>query len=379
MNSPLAGLRVLELASVLAGPSVGAFLAEMGADVVKVENPRGGDTTRGWKLAGENAPDGRCAYFCSVNWGKRSLTLDLKEADQQATLHRLLEKTDILLANFRPGQAEKLGLPWPEPQTRYPRLITGWITGYGPHSQRPGFDVLVQAESGFMAANGPPGGPVCRLPVAVIDLLTAHQLKQALLLALLQRERSGQGTTVQVSLWQTALASLLNQATNYLMAGYDQQPSGTEHPNLFPYGTLLSCRDGQILLAVGTDGQFQGLCQALNQPDLVHEFGRNAERVSRREELRPLLASAAAGWEGGELLQALQALGVPSGRLQGVGVALQDASGLLGADGLQGLRSVAFTGFPQLALRPPPRLGEHSQEVKDDWLGAGDHKPIPKK
>lgn len=368
-TSPLSGLRVLELASVLAGPSVGQFLAEMGADVVKVENPRsGGDTTRGWRLAGEEAGDGRCAYFCSVNWGKRSLALDLKEAEPRAILHRLLERTDILLANFRPGQAEKLGLPWPEPQRRYPRLITGWVTGYGPDSRRPGFDVLVQAESGFMAANGPPGGPVCRLPVAVIDLLTAHQLKQALLLALLQRERDGRGSMVQVSLWHTALASLLNQATNYLMAGYDQQPSGTEHPNLFPYGTLLQCREDRILLAVGTDGQFENLCQALGRPELTREYGLNLQRVSRREELRPLLQAAAAELESPRLLQELQERGVPSGRLQSVGQALAQAT-VLQADSLRGLRSVAFTGFPELELRPPPRMGEHSAEVLTEWLG----------
>lgn len=361
---PLSGLKVLEMAGILAGPAVGFFLAELGADVVKLENPQGGDATRGWKLAGEQAEDGRCAYFCSVNWGKRSLALDLKTEVQR--LHQLLEKTDILLANFRPGQAEKLGLAWP-PQCRYPRLISGWITGYGPENPRPGFDVLVQAESGFLAGNGPPGGPPCRMPVALIDLLTAHQLKEGLLLALLERERSGRGKMVEVSLWQTALASLANQATNYLMTGYEQEPAGTEHPNLYPYGTLLPCLDAQIFLAVGTDTQFAGLCQALEQPSLTEHFASNAQRVAGRKQLGAMLEAASRGRNSQDLLLQLHRLSVPAGRVQTVGQALEGVPRMV-HEHLAGLRSVAFSGFEQLALRPPPRLGEHSAEVIRDWL-----------
>ncbi|MFN8606501.1 MAG: CaiB/BaiF CoA-transferase family protein [Vulcanimicrobiota bacterium] len=363
--APLSGLRVLEMAGILAGPAVGYFLAELGADVVKLENPHGGDATRGWKLAGEQAEDGRCAYFCSVNWGKRSLTLDLKQEGQR--LHQLLQRTDILLANFRPGQAEKLGLPWP-PQTLYPRLISGWITGYGPDNPRPGFDVLIQAESGFLAGNGPPGGPPCRLPVALIDLLTAHQLKEGLLLALLERQRSGLGKMVEVSLWQTALASLANQATNFLMTGYEQLPAGTEHPNLYPYGSLVPCREDRVFLAIGTDAQFASLCRILNQPELAERFGQNARRVAEREQLRPLLERATATWESASLLSELHRAGVPAGRVQSVGQALAGAPSLV-HEHLAGLRSVAFSGFPELPLRPPPRLGEHNAEVLKDWLG----------
>ena len=362
---PLSGLKVLEIAGILAGPAVGFFLAELGADVVKLENPQGGDATRGWKLAGETAEDGRCAYFCSVNWGKRSLALDLKTEGPR--LDQLLEHTDIVLANFRPGQAEKLGIPWP-PQPRYPRLISGWITGYGPDNPRPGFDVLVQAESGFMAGNGPPGGPPCRMPVALIDLLTAHQLKEGLLLALLERERTGLGKMVEVSLWQTALASLANQATNFLMSGYEQEPAGTEHPNLYPYGTLLPCRDAQVFLAVGTDAQFSGLCQALGRIELKAEFAHNARRVAERARLRPLLEAASVSLDSADLLLRLQSLGVPAGRVQSVGQALQGVQTLV-HEHLAGLRSVAFSGFERTTLRPPPRLGEHNGEILRDWLG----------
>jgi len=370
VNPPLAGLRVLELSTILAGPAVGLFLAELGADVVKLENPsQGGDPTRGWRLAGEDSHEGRCAYFCSVNWGKRSLALDLKQGQDCERLHQLLGQADILLANFRPGQAERLGLPWADMQSRYPRLIVGWITGYGPDSQRAGFDVLIQAESGFMASNGPTGGPACRMPVALIDLLTAHQLKEGLLVALLERQRTGLGRTLQVSLWDTALASLANQATNYLMAGYDAEPAGSEHPNLFPYGTLLDCRDGPVLLAVGTDGQFAALCQVLGCPELARGcFAHNAGRVAGREALRPPLQQAAAQWESAPLLAELERLGVPAGRLQKVSQALSSLPEPLRQGPLAGVRSLAFSGFARPDLLPPPRLGEHTEEVLRDWL-----------
>lgn len=358
-DGPLAGLRVVELANILAGPAVGFFLAELGADVVKVENPStGGDPTRGWKLKNETASDGRSAYFCSVNWGKRSLLLDLKH--QQEALHALLEQADILLANFRPGDDVRLGLDFPRLHQLYPNLIVGWITGYGAESPRPGFDALIQAESGWMSMNGPSGGPPCKLPVALIDLLAAHQLKEGLLLALLQRERGLPGRLVQVSLWDSALASLANQATAFLMEHHVPQPMGSEHPSLFPYGTSLECADETIFLAVGTDRQFDQLCQALEAPELISRFATNAKRVQQREVLRQELTQRARSHRG--LLEQLWSRGVPAGRLQGLHQALDGHAGLLRHQHLCGVRSLAFDG-PLLPLRPPPLLGEHTQEV----------------
>lgn len=347
-------LRVVELAGILAGPAAGSFFAELGADVVKLERPASGDPTRGWRLKGESSPDGLSAYFCAVNWGKRSVALDLKQ--DRELLDKLLSRADILLMNFRPGS----GLEPEQLRQRFPRLIVGSVTGYGSESPRPGFDVLIQAESGFMSLNQ--GN---RLPVALLDLMTAHQLKEGLLVALYERERTGAGSLVEVNLWESALASLANVASNVLMAGWEPEPSGTEHPNLFPYGTLLN---GDVLVAVGTDGQFASLCRVLERPDLQERYPTNRLRVEAREELRPMLLAAAARLESEPLLQALHRQQVPAGRLQSVTQALQSPAAsrlLLEHEGIRSLRTTIFNRREE--LRPPPTLGQHTEEVLRDW------------
>ncbi len=352
-------LKVVELAGILAGPAVGMFFAELGADVVKLERPGTGDPTRGWRFKGESTPEDLSAYFCSINWGKRSMLLDLKT--QRGLLDRMLAQTDVLLINFRPGS----GLDTKELLERFPRLIIGSVTGYGADDARPGFDALIQAESGFMDLNGLPGGPAARLPVAMLDLMTAHQLKEGVLVALYERERTGRGALVQVSLWESALASLANVSSNVLMAGWVPERSGTEHPNLFPYGTLLK---GDLLVAVGTDRQFEGLCKVLKRPDLQEQYPTNRQRVEAREELRVPLLAAAARRDSGDLLKALQKEEVPSGRLQSVSQALESptARALLLEDGLaRGLRTTVFN--ERTPLRPPPALGQHTAEVPRDW------------
>ncbi|MEW6279172.1 MAG: CoA transferase [Candidatus Eremiobacterota bacterium] len=356
---PCTDLRVIELAGILAGPAVGCFFAELGADVVKVENPAtGGDPTRGWRLPGEPT-DRPSAYFCAVNWGKRSVALDLQR-DLEGFM-RLLAGADVLVTNFKPGDAEKLGVAPQALVARFPRLLAGCITGYGPDDPRPGFDALIQAESGLMKMNG------ARLPVAFIDLIAAHQLKESLLLGLWQRERTGRGGVFEVSLWQAAVSSLANAASNFLMAGFEQAPGGTEHPNLFPYGTLLRCRDGEVLLAVGTDRQFAALCRVLGRDELAREYASNADRVERREELRPRLDASHLGAE--EFLARLTAEGVPSGRLRSVAEALQAAPAewLLRSGPFASVRTLAFG--PRRDLRPPPGLGEHTAEVLGNLAG----------
>lgn len=357
MNRPLQGLRVLEMATVLAGPAVGQFFAELGADVIKAEHPLHPDPTRGWRAAGETTPAGLSAYFCAVNWGKRFVRLDNPEHQEQ-----LLSQCDILLMNCKSDAADKLGLVPEQLLQRYPRLLIGWITGYGRHSSRPGFDALIQAESGFMSMNGPVGGPPCKMPVALIDLLAAHQLKEGLLLALLLRERGDfSRRLVEVSLWETALASLANQATNVLVAGLEPACEGTEHPNLFPYGTLLPCEDGELLLAVGTDRQFQALCDALEIA--AQGFETNPQRVARREELRCLLERASRSRPAEALLQALWRADVPAGQLRTVSEAIRDVP--MFRDGqLAGLPTVAFRGLAsRVELRPPAQLGADTEDV----------------
>jgi len=258
----LNGLKVLELASVLAGPGVGQFFAELGAEVIKVENLKtGGDVTRTWKLASEKAEDDRSAYFSSVNWGKKSLALDLTDSSGKSIVQKLAAQTDVVIASFKSGDAEKLGVAYSQLQKVNPKLIYGQITGYGSDNARVGYDAVIQAESGFMDMNGERGGSPLKMPVALVDVLAGHQLKEGLLLALLKREKTGEGSWVEVSLIQAAIASLANQASNWLVAQSLPSRQGSLHPNIAPYGESFETKDGrQVILAVGNDRQFADLC-----------------------------------------------------------------------------------------------------------------------
>lgn len=329
MNSPyelpLAGLRVLELASVLAGPQVGQFLAELGAEVLKLEPPAG-DVTRTWRTPAEDSATTVTAYFSSANWGKRSQPLDLTTAAGQTTLHQLTAAADIVLTSYKPGDAEKLRADYPTLSALNPRLIYGHITGYGPTETRAGYDAVLQAETGFMHLNAPgPGQPPQKMPVALIDLLTGHQLKEGLLTALYRRERTGQGALVEVSLLDSALASLANQAATYLVTGREPQPLGSGHPSIVPYGTVYTAHDGvRLLLAVGADRQFRHLCAVLERPEWADDarFRRNTDRVAHRAALEELLAHRIAEVPGRELLASLEQLAVPAGAVRTVGEAL---------------------------------------------------------
>jgi crotonobetainyl-CoA:carnitine CoA-transferase CaiB-like acyl-CoA transferase len=315
----LQDLKVIELASVLAGPSVGMFFAELGAKVIKVENKNsGGDVTRSWKLASEDAEHPFSAYYSSVNWGKESWMLDLNDQADKQELLREIENADVVIANFKAGGAAKLGLDYTSLKKLKLDLIYGEITGFG-DSARIAYDVVLQAESGFLSMCGEPGGKPVKMPVALIDLLAAHQLKEGLLLALLGKERNGKGAKVSVSLYDAALASLANQATNYLMANHIAEPMGTLHPNIAPYGECFACQAGKmIVLAVGNNKQFAGLCKVLKLEDLPHDarFQHNHQRVKNRAKLAVKLDQAIKAWEREELLQALIAADVPAGAVR---------------------------------------------------------------
>ncbi|WBO82913.1 CaiB/BaiF CoA transferase family protein [Hymenobacter yonginensis] len=366
---PLAGLRVLELASVLAGPQVGQFLAELGAEVLKLEPPTG-DVTRTWRTAAEDPATTVTAYFSSANWGKRSQQLDLTTKAGQAALHHLAATADIVLTSYKPGDAEKLRADYPTLSALNPRLIYGHITGYGPAETRAGYDAVLQAETGFMHLNAPgPGQPPQKMPVALIDLLTAHQLKEGLLTALYRRERTGRGALVQVSLLDSALASLANQAATHLVTGQEPQPLGSGHPSIVPYGTVYTARDGtRLLLAVGADRQFRHLCTVLHRPEWADDarFRRNPDRVTHRAALEELLAQRIAEVSGQELLTQLEQLAVPAGAVRTVGEALAHPLAqpmlLPPAPGFPyaGVRTVAFrsSAWPvAAALSAPPPLG----------------------
>ncbi|GAB4419384.1 MAG: CaiB/BaiF CoA-transferase family protein [Bacteroidia bacterium] len=362
----LEGLQVLEVASVLAGPAVGMFLAELGAEVVKVENRRtGGDVTRSWTLPGEAAPDGRSAYFCAVNWGKRSLALDLQHPAGQEVLRRLADRADVLLSNFRPGSLDRMGLAPDELLARNPRLIHACITGYGPGDERAAFDAIIQAEAGFTYLNGSPG-QIAKMPVALMDLLAAHQLKEALLLALLRRARTGQGGSVEVSLFDSGVASLANQASNWLVAGHVPQPIGSDHPNIVPYGSLFATADGEVVLAVGNDAQFAGLCEVLGLA-VPPAFATNAQRVQQREAVKAYLRPAIAARTRADLLAALAARPVPAGAVNSLPEVCDTPAAqalLIGSARLRGLRTYVARGIPTRAtLLAPPAYNAHAPEI----------------
>ena len=318
-TSPLADLLVIELASVLAGPSVGMFFAEHGARVIKVEAP-GGDVTRRWHLASEDAEDDRPAYFCAVNWGKESVVLDLRTEMGRSALHQLVAKADVVVSSFRPGHAERLGADAEALREVNPRLVVVEVTGYGPGDDRAGYDAVIQAEAGFTYLNGSSDGPPTKMPVALVDVLAAHQLKEAALVALLARERTGEGATVRVSLLGAAVASLANQAANWLTAGVSPQRLGSAHPNIAPYGTPYPTSGGDIVLAVGTDRQFAALGAALGLDALAADprFGTNAARVKNREALDEILVGAIASRDRDALLAELAKNGVPAGAVRDV-------------------------------------------------------------
>ncbi len=317
MTTSLKGLKVLELASVLAGPSVGMFFAELGASVIKVENPRtNGDVTRGWKLKSENSEKDYSAYFASVNWGKEHLFIDLKNNEGAEQVRKLAAESDIVLSNYRPGQAEAYGLDYKSIKKGNPTVIYGHISGFGENDDRPAFDVVLQAESGYMFMNGQPDNEPAKIPVAIIDILAAHQLKEGLLLALVKKERTGEGCKVSVSLLDAAVTSLVNQATNWLMNGHIPQRLGSLHPNIAPYGEVLTTADQkQIVLAVGTEQQFESLCSVLDLSSLLEDsrFIDNQTRVENRVELKTFLVQKAKLKSSTELMNQFLEKGIPAG------------------------------------------------------------------
>ena len=361
---PFQDMLVLELASVLAGPSVGQFFAELGASVIKVENAAThGDVTRSWRLKSEAPDTDTPAYFCAANWGKSSLALDLRQEQDLQQLYMLAKEADIVIASYKPGDAEKLKVDYPTLQCINPSLIYGHITGYGPQDNRVGYDAVVQAESGFMYLNGEPGGPPTKMPVALMDVLTAHQLKEGILVALLQRERTNKGQLVQVSILDAAIAALANQATNYLVAGHEPQRMGSEHPNIVPYGSVFTTQDEkQLVLAIGDDRQFKKLCVALGAPELAdrEEYSTNFSRVQNRESINAALSKLIAQQDREALLQKLHQLHVPAGAVNNIPEVFQlpQAQGMLlrQQNSPTGVRQVAFRmeGQELPELSPPP-------------------------
>jgi crotonobetainyl-CoA:carnitine CoA-transferase CaiB-like acyl-CoA transferase len=321
MQQPLKGLKVVEFASVLAGPAVGMFFAELGAEVIKIENKTtGGDVTRSWKQPIEDPNAPISAYWCSVNWGKKHLFLDLFDEKDRTQAIQLAIEADVVISNFKPSSAQKMGVGPEALQSANPRLIYAQLNSFAdPEDEGPAFDVVLQAEAGFVFMCGEPDRDPVRMPVALIDVMAGHQLKEAILLALLQRERTGKGSVVTTSLMQSALASLMNQASNYLMTGRVPQRMGLLHPNIAPYGDAFACADGlQVLLAVGTEKQFRQLCHCLGTAEWLTDerFATNAARVRHRTALRDLLAPIFQQKNLDDWMRIFKANGVPAARIR---------------------------------------------------------------
>lgn len=312
MNSVLSRLKVVEIASVLAGPAVGMYFAERGAKVLKIENKTtNGDVTRSWKLPVESKDKEDSAYFNSVNWGKEHIFLDFKNESDLSSLNELVADADIILTNFKKGDAKKFGLDFETLANRSPQIILGEISGYGSNSDRVAFDLILQADTGFMSMNGTnDSGPV-KMPVAFIDLFAAHQLKEGLLESIIEQLKNPGAYHVKVSLFDAAVASLANQATNYLITDHIPQRMGSKHPNIAPYGELFQTRDNRtITVAVGNNKQFKALCTYLKL-DLHLQFSSNKERVENRSEIEDNLKAAFVILDAHQIEQDLIALNVP--------------------------------------------------------------------
>lgn len=311
-------LKIVELASVLAGPSVGMFFAELGATVIKIENKKTqGDVTRTWKLPTENSQS-ISAYFASINYGKKHLFLDLTNPHDFQNVMQLIQEADVLITNFKKGDDIKFKLDYQSLKAQHPSLIYGAITGFGSDSDRVAYDLILQAETGFMSMNGTPeSGPV-KMPVAMIDVLAAHQLKEGILIALLSRKKH-QGAFVSVSLFDAAIASLVNQASNYLMVGHIAQPIGSLHPNIAPYGEIFITKDAaKITFAIGSDKQFKLLMEHLGLEKVLENkaFFNNAARVKNRIELGAIMQEEISKYKSADLLNYCHTHFIPSGEIK---------------------------------------------------------------
>ncbi len=371
------GLKIVELASVLAGPSVGQFFAELGAEVIKVENLlTGGDVTRSWKVPDEKADD-RSAYFCSCNWGKKSMALDLSSTRGKEIVQKLAARSDMVIASYKPGDAESLGVSYEQLATTNPQLVYGQITGYGRDTDRVGYDAVIQAEAGFMDLNGEQDGPPLKMPIALIDILAGHQMKEGLLLALLKKEKTKQGSFVEVSLIQTAIASLANQATNWLMTNQLPMRKGSQHPNIAPYGESFETRDGKrILLAIGNDKQFRNLMMMLGHEEVasIPAYSSNKDRVVNRMNLNEILEELISKEDSMILLPRLHSAKIPAGTIQNLKEVFEMPEAkelLIQSNDLKGLKN--FVGSPSewrtQQLLPPPHFGEHTDEILKMLLG----------
>lgn len=368
MAPPLEGLRVLELARILAGPWIGQTLADLGAEVVKVESPKGDDTRKWGPPFVEHKGDVSAAYFHGCNRGKRSVTIDFREPEGQEMVRKLAASSDVLIENFKVGGLRKYGLDYNSLKSLNPRLIYCSVTGFGqtgPYASRPGYDFLIQGMAGIMSVTGEPGREPQKIGVAFADILTGLYGVIGVQAALAQRERTGLGQHVDLSLMDTMVGVLANQAMNYLANGQAPTRLGNAHPNIAPY-QVFAVVDGHVIVAVGNDTQFQRLCSVLELADVMDDqrFSTNANRVHNRDALTEALSSAMASWTKHDLLAALEASSVPAGPINDIADAFADPqvrarSMQIHPEGVPGVRTPLRFSDSELKLdRASPGLGD---------------------
>jgi crotonobetainyl-CoA:carnitine CoA-transferase CaiB-like acyl-CoA transferase len=343
-------LTIIDASTVLAGPSVATFFAELGARVIKIENPKIPDVTRSWKLPGEDPVSSISAYFSSINYNKEYRSLDLKMENDLREFLDLVSQSDMLISNFKSGDEEKFGITDEELRKRNPTLICGKISGFGSESDRVAYDLILQAETGFMSMNGTKDSGPVKMPVALIDVLAAHHLKEGLLIALLERLQTGKAKTVTVSLYDAAVCSLVNQASNYLMTGNVPQRIGSLHPNIAPYGEIFQTRDKALItFAIGSDAHFSKLCQYLGCPVLTSDprFLHNPERVVNREELFKILSERIGKIDSEAIMKAMLMEKVPVGKIKDLGEVFKEkgAKELVRTESIQGKETQRVTSI----------------------------------
>jgi crotonobetainyl-CoA:carnitine CoA-transferase CaiB-like acyl-CoA transferase len=383
MPRPLAGVRVLELARILAGPWAGQILADLGADVIKVERKGAGDDTRGWGPPFVEGKDGNhlsAAYFHATNRGKRSIELDFESEDGRRIVRKLAARSDILIENFKVGGLAKFGLDYKSLAPENPRLIYCSVTGYGqdgPYAPRAGYDLMVQGMGGLMSITGMPDGKPTRVGIPVSDIFTGVYSVVGILAALTQREKTGKGCFVDTSLLDSTVGVLANQALNYLVSGKAPERTGNAHPNIVPYQEFPAA-DGHMMIAGGNDAQYVKLCSVLGAPELAEDpkYRNNAGRLNNRDELIAKLSALTSRFKRDDLLGKLEAAGLPAGPINDLaqvfadpqviarGMKIERPNAAAKADSIPGVRTpITFDGWPAAADQGAPQLGQHSAEI----------------